>query len=597
MKLSLAPAALEGLQLVPDGVFLVDREGTCLWANPVWCARLGVDLDQVQGHLVGDWLPDADRAAAELSLAAVWEGGRKQAVWHFVDYLGRSSLLAVHLSALDERAALATVREQAPAAVRSSLLDGLGQAVVTADLEGSIQTWNRGATELYGWRTEEAAGRNLDVLLRTTWESAPRAEVMACLADGGSWSGHVTRRRRDGSSVQVRDSLTAWRDAADGLVIVSVSSDAAPERAEASARERVTAIRTARRLARELATELVATSTVLAALADGVEAGDVARTPESLLELARRLEGVERRLSAFGSVRTVRGDHMDVQTAVEEAVAALGTPSREVRVLVVDTPPEALGVAAGRETVSCVLGAVLGWAVATCIAQAVVEVSWSLAPVTPGQAGWMRLLSPGPYVRLTLRVPGGAIAAADLAPDLTPPVSGSAPGLATAFAAALDAGGWVHLEPGPEGRGASAQVWLPRAVDQGEGDDDAPPPAVLVVDDNPTVVTAARAALAPLGFPVLDAPSAEAALALVLGARTPVNLLVVDVIMPGMSGPDLARSLLAVLPNLKVMYLCSVPANHPDLQDLVLTGHPLLAKPFRPDDILEAAVTALEFTP
>src|SRR5581483_10650261 len=82
---------------------------------------------------------------------------------------------------------------------------------------------------------------------------------------------------------------------------------------------------------------------------------------------------------------------------------------------------------------------------------------------------------------------------------------------------------------------------------------------VLVVEDEPTVLTVLVAALSQAGFTVWKAPNAEAALRLSRASREPVDLLLTDVMMPGMNGAELADRLLAERPGLRVLFTAGMP--------------------------------------
>src|SRR5437867_6888891 len=78
---------------------------------------------------------------------------------------------------------------------------------------------------------------------------------------------------------------------------------------------------------------------------------------------------------------------------------------------------------------------------------------------------------------------------------------------------------------------------------------------ILLVEDEPEVRTLAREYLEEHGFRVLVAPSGSAALDLVEREEGSIHLLVTDVVMPQMSGPELANRATAVRPSLKVLYM------------------------------------------
>jgi PAS domain S-box-containing protein len=87
-------------------------------------------------------------------------------------------------------------------AERVRLLDLVHDAILVRHQDGAIQYWSRGAEEMYGWRSDEAIGRNSIELLQPELPS-PLAVIEAELAHAGRWQGEVTHIARDGRQLMV----------------------------------------------------------------------------------------------------------------------------------------------------------------------------------------------------------------------------------------------------------------------------------------------------------------------------------------------------------------------------------------------------------
>ena len=132
------------------------------------------------------------------------------------------------LQALANVIAEAIARKEAEAQIyfQASLLDAVGQAVIATDLQGQIIHWNRYAETLYGWRADEATGRNIIEITPSFATAAQAEEIMGQLATGESWMGEFVVQRRDGSSfpAQVIDS-PIYDEEGRQIGIVGVSID------------------------------------------------------------------------------------------------------------------------------------------------------------------------------------------------------------------------------------------------------------------------------------------------------------------------------------------------------------------------------------
>jgi DNA-binding response OmpR family regulator len=102
---------------------------------------------------------------------------------------------------------------------------------------------------------------------------------------------------------------------------------------------------------------------------------------------------------------------------------------------------------------------------------------------------------------------------------------------------------------------------------------------VLVVDDEPTVLSTVRDGLAAHGYRVLEALDGETALGIAGSHQGPIALLLVDVVMPGLSGPEVATRLHAIRPDTKILFMSGFSTEVTVVHG-VSAGDPLLVKPF-----------------
>lgn len=104
---------------------------------------------------------------------------------------------------------------------------------------------------------------------------------------------------------------------------------------------------------------------------------------------------------------------------------------------------------------------------------------------------------------------------------------------------------------------------------------------ILLVDDSPQIRPLIRAILSELKWPVLEASSAQQALDIAAGHHGPIDLLLTDLSMPGMSGYELAVAMRKQRPDMKVLFMSGY-----GLPSSGLDGVEFIEKPFQPDPLL-----------
>jgi PAS domain S-box-containing protein len=175
-----------------------------------------------------------------------------------------------------------------------------------------------------------------------------------------------------------------------------------------------------------------------------------------------------------------------------------------------------------------------------------------------------------------------------------PPGFGTGLGLSTTDDIVRAARGSIEVESQP-GRGTTFTATFP-ALEEHSGthelldlaDEDTP--TVLVVDDESEVRALIAEILRGSGYHVVVAADGDAAIALLDRATRPVDLLVTDVVMPVMSGTDLAARVTSSSPTTRVLFVSGfVPAGSPSLR-----GAPLVAKPLHRAELLDAVHLALD---
>jgi CheY-like chemotaxis protein len=204
----------------------------------------------------------------------------------------------------------------------------------------------------------------------------------------------------------------------------------------------------------------------------------------------------------------------------------------------------------------------------------------------------------GPHVRLTV-TDNGAGMSADVLPHIFDPFfttkelgQGTGLGLSTVYGIVEEAHGFIQVDSEPA-KGSSFEVYLPAITEQaGASAEEILLPGlsnsetVLVVEDQPEVRHFTTSVLESYGYRVLEASNGEEAVQVVERHAAAIALAVTDVVMPGMSSRELTDRLLAVLPDIKILYVSGYPASTSIDEDLLRPGTSYLAKPYSPERLV-----------
>jgi signal transduction histidine kinase len=217
-------------------------------------------------------------------------------------------------------------------------------------------------------------------------------------------------------------------------------------------------------------------------------------------------------------------------------------------------------------------------------------------------------LAPGPYVELSVSDTGEGIPADIVGRIFEPffttkqPGKGSGLGLATVLAMVRQAGGDLTVRS-KVGEGTKFCLLLPRTlVPAGEPTTGAPPvspvggESVLVTDDDADVRLVIERMLRACGYRVLTAATGDEALTLLQGETVRVDLMITDVVMSGMSGLELGRSVRARYPGMPILFMTGFSSASPEELESV-SPLPVLPKPCTMEALARAVREAIAGAP
>ena len=463
---------------------------------------------------------------------------------------------------------------------------------------GSME-WNEGLQALFGYTPADREER-------ADWKAGcchpeDRAGVVAGLQAAierreNHWSAEYRFRCRDGSYATVMDRAHLVYDASGAPIrIIGAMMDLTPRRKLEEQLRQSMKLEAVGRLAGGISHDFNNLLTVIngyseLALAD-LPAGDPRRTPlQEVANAGKRAAALTSQLLAFSRKQPIQPRSVDLNQILRESEKMLGRVLGEDVELVTRLSPSLGLITADPGQIHQV---VMNLSVNArdampqggrlVIETADVNLGAADPDLAPGA-------EPGPYVLLTVSDNGIGMDEDTrrhiFEPFYTTKAAGTGLGLASVYGIVQQSRGWITAVSEP-GQGATFRIHFPRRADAAA--DAAPAPAahplrgdetILIVEDQSEVRSFLVAVLRRQGYEVLEAATPSDAVQIVDSQRG-IDLLITDVVMPGMSGPQLADAVLQRRPDLRLLFVSGYTADRvmPD------GGADILAKPFSPAEL------------
>ena len=211
----------------PGAILLLDPEGIVVELRH---SILGYPQDELVGRSVMEVMQPDSAAQFRCDLERVVQapGSQSRGVYCLFDAAGGTRWLEGILTDRLEDPALQAivfncrditenVLAEPQLALLAAIVESSGWAIVSQDFEGRVLSWNTGAVELYGYTAEEMAGSNIAILLVPGQSDGEAVERQRIQAGGAVRTCFTTRRRKDGSIVEIGLRMAPLRDTRDCL--------------------------------------------------------------------------------------------------------------------------------------------------------------------------------------------------------------------------------------------------------------------------------------------------------------------------------------------------------------------------------------------
>lgn len=613
-----------GIERSPAVIVITGVQGDIEYVNPRFTELTGYTFEEVRGKnprilKSGHTPPEVYRELWEtISAGHEWSGeflNRKKNGELYWEWASISPVTApdgtiTHFIAIKEDITVRKQFEQALQEANATLravIETSPLAICTLDLEGRVTSWNWAAEQIFGWRQDEVLGRVLPLL-----PDERRAELQLGLeasGPGGPLSGtELPALRKDGSRVQVNlwsASLRSAQGQALGLLVLL--ADITERKWLEEQLRQVQKMEAIGRLAGGLAHDFNNLLTVITGYGEllltrlqGPEREDL----EAVMDAAHRATALTRQLLAVSRRQVSQPRVVDLNGVIRGMERLLRRAVGEDISLDLFLQSALWSVSADPAQLEQVL---LNLAVnARDAMPRGGRLVITTANCKAAEAAALRL-PPGQYVRLTVRDTGEGMDAEACRRVFEPFFStkprdkGTGLGLSIVYGIVKQGGGEVFVESQP-GEGTVFTVYWPRAT--GARQVTAPrQPAVpaaanreviLLVEDEDGVRRLVRDTLVRHGYSVLEAADGLQALQVFEEHAARIDLLLTDVVMPQMSGRELAVRLTSRRPDLVVMFMSGYTGDVMAEHGLLEPGVLLLPKPFSAPTLLRRLREALD---
>ncbi len=603
------------LQTAMDGFWMVDTQGRLLEVNETYCRMSGYSAQELLAMRITDLevVESADGTAAHIREIMTQGECRFESrhrrkdgsvfdVEISVQYRPvEGGRMATFLRDISERKRAEAENERLTVAIEEA-----GEPVMITDAKGRILYVNPVFETVTGYCRAEVLGRSSRILKSGEHDGELYREALDTIRAGRVWRGRLTNTRKDGTLFIVDTTISPVHDKAGRIVnYVGVERDITEQLrlAEEKARledhlrqaQKVEAIG---RLAGGVAHDFNNLTAIVLGygemLLGQLRPEDPARkSVEQIIEAGRRSAALTHQLLAFSRKQALRPEVLDLNALLRNLEKMLD------RLIGEDVELEfVLAEGLGRITAdpgqieqvvtNLVLNArdamTQGGKLTVETADVELDETYALehASVVPGR-----------YVLFALTDTGTGMDKATMARLFEPFFTtkekgrGTGLGLAMVYGIVKQSGGyiWAYSEPGS---GSTFKVYLPRT--------DAQPQAkpvevvgvtplgggerILLVEDEVSLRDLCEITLAGLGYRVSVAGSGLEALLLVQERRLEPELVITDVVMPGMSGVEMAVQLRRAQPGIKVLYMSGYPDDAIARHGVLEPGTPFIQKPF-----------------
>jgi two-component system cell cycle sensor histidine kinase/response regulator CckA len=591
-----------------------------LAVNEAAIAQYGYSAEEFLAMTIEQIRPPEDLPKLKAALATMtpellhsrgWRHLRKdgseiqtESLSNHIEFEGRRACIVLSMDVTERMAAESALEESNT--LLGAVVDDSPLAIVITAPDLTITRWNDAAVKQFGWTAEEAIGQSLMMLIPED-RRQEFLEQRRRLDDGAIVTNFETQRlRRDGTVRDVNISKCALHRGGELSGLVSIISDSTDrKRLEAQYRQaqKMEAVgQLAGGVAHDfnnLLTVIISYSQML--LADIAEDAGARADVMEIKRAAERAALLTKQLLAFSRQQVLRPQTLDLNLVIGELEQMLRRLLREDISIVLTLDPELGAVAADPGQIEqIVMNLVVNARDAMPSGGRLSIETSNVSFDSPYQVRASEAqLEAGAYVVIAVSDNGSGMSAQVQARIFEPFFTtkrmneGTGLGLSTVYGIVKQSGGYITVYS-EIGQGTTFKIYLPRvdsAADSAAADESATMhttsggETVLIVEDDDALRTVACRALQQCGYDVLVASNGAGALEQCSRHEGGLHLVVTDMVMPEMSGIELAESIALTYPEIKVLLMSGYTRDEAARRGIASERYAFLEKPFTPSKL------------
>jgi len=476
-------------------------------------------------------------------------------------------------------------------------------AVIITDPTGRIVYVNRKFTDITGYSSDEVVGNNPRLLKSGKTSVEQYRQLWSTIQSGATWRGEYQNRRKNGDLYWASATIAPVKDENGTITnFVAIQEDVTETRSLEAQLRQAQKMEAVGRLAGGVAHDFNNLLTVITSysqlLLEDMAAADPRRADlQEIQRAAIAAAELTRQLLAFSRQQVLEPRVLNINDVLSAAGKMLQRLIGEDVALQLTLAPDLGNVKADPGQLEQVIMNLAVNARDAMPDGGKLTIETANMDLDASYTAQHAVVAPGSYVLITVTDTGSGMDEPTKARLFEPFFTtkelgkGTGLGLATVYGIVKQSNGyiWVYSE---HGHGTSFKVYLPRVDDTTAANAEARPlfanggtETILLAEDASGVRAAAQEILKRLGYTVLVATDGHAALQLSRARTDTIHLLVTDVIMPEMSGRQLADRLKEQRPGLKVLFVSGYTDDAIVRHGMLEPGIAFLQKPFTPQTL------------